>query len=238
MEKLRGKKILIIGATGSIGRETARLLHESGATLYITSTSVNKLAELHNHLNLSVENGFICDVTNRDSVESLARYVQTQTDFIDVLINASGIGIIKPLEQLSEEEFELSIQTNLVGVFRVLKAFLPSMKQAKKGLVIHIPGVLSKAPMFGASAYSASKYGLEGMIKSIREELKHYNIRFTNLVLGGTDSEFWDKIELRVQRDKMINAQEVAKTIWFLCQQPSSGVVSEMVLQPFNHQVV
>jgi NADP-dependent 3-hydroxy acid dehydrogenase YdfG len=92
--------------------------------------------------------------------------------------------------------------------------------------------------MAGAAAYSASKYGLNGMMKSIREELKRTEIRITNIFLGGTDSAFWDTIDLRVQRDKFISAEEAAKSIWFLCQQPSSGVVSEMVLQPFNHQAI
>ena len=93
-------------------------------------------------------------------------------------------------------------------------------------------------PMAGAAAYSASKYGLVGMMQSIREELKRTDIRITNLFLGGVDSSFWDTIDLKVQREKMIQSLEAAKTIWFLCQQPSSGVVSEIVLQPFNHQAI
>jgi NADP-dependent 3-hydroxy acid dehydrogenase YdfG len=97
---------------------------------------------------------------------------------------------------------------------------------------------LGKTPMSGATAYAASKYALNGMLKSLREELKRTEIRITQLYLGGVDSPFWDNIDLRVQRDKMIAAQEVGKAVWFLCQQPSSGVVSEMVLQPFNHQVI
>lgn len=112
------------------------------------------------------------------------------------------------------------------------------MKAQKKGLIINIPGVLGKVPMAGAAAYSASKYGLVGMLQSIREELKRTDIRITNLFLGGTDTPFWDTIDLRVQRDKMVLAEEAAKAIWFLCQQPSSGVVNEMVLQPFNHQAI
>jgi len=112
------------------------------------------------------------------------------------------------------------------------------MKELKKGLIINIPGVLGKVPMAGSAAYSASKYGLVGMLQSVREELKRTDIRITNLFLGGVDSSFWDTIDLRVQRDKMISAQEAAKAIWFLCQQPASGVVSEMVLQPFNHQAI
>lgn len=89
-----------------------------------------------------------------------------------------------------------------------------------------------------AAAYCASKYGLIGMMQSIREELKRTDIRITNLYLGGVDSLFWDTIALKVQREKLVQPEDAAKAIWFLCQQPSSGVVSDMVLQPFNHQAI
>ncbi|MEL7341042.1 MAG: SDR family NAD(P)-dependent oxidoreductase, partial [Bacteroidota bacterium] len=98
--------------------------------------------------------------------------------------------------------------------------------------------VLGKAPMAGAAAYAASKYGLNGMLKSVREELKRTQVRITNVYLGGVNSAFWDDIDLRVPHDKMITPQEAARSIWFLCQQPSSSVVSEMVLQPFYHQAI
>ena len=157
---------------------------------------------------------------------------------IDIVVNAAGTGIIKPVEALSAADFLHTLQINLVGTFHLVKAVLPGMKEQKKGLIINIPGVLGKVPMAGAAAYSASKYGLVGMMQSIREELKRTEIRITNLFLGGVDSPFWDTIDLRVQKDKMILADEAAKAIWFLCQQPVSGVVSEMVLQPFNHQAI
>ena len=76
------------------------------------------------------------------------------------------------------------------------------------------------------------------MLKSIREELKRTKVRITNIYLGGVDTPFWDEIDMRVNRDKFITAKEAAKSVWFLCQQPSSGVVSEMVIQPFNHQAI
>ena len=112
------------------------------------------------------------------------------------------------------------------------------MKEAKKGLVINLPGVLGKTPMKGAAAYAASKYGLNGLTKSIREELSRTEVRITNIYLGGTDTPFWDTIDMRVNREKFVTAKEAARAIWYLCQQPRSGVVSEMVLQPFNHQAI
>jgi NADP-dependent 3-hydroxy acid dehydrogenase YdfG len=76
------------------------------------------------------------------------------------------------------------------------------------------------------------------MMQSVREEIKRTDIRITNDFMGGVNSGFWDTIDLRVQREKMIQPEEAARSIWFLCQQPASGVVSEMVLQPFNHQAI
>jgi short-subunit dehydrogenase len=156
----------------------------------------------------------------------------------DILINLAGIGIIKSMDQLTVEEFSRSLNTNLLGTFLFVKTFLPAMKEVKKGLIINVPGVLGKVPMAGAAAYSASKYGIVGMMQSVREELKRTEIRITNLFLGGVDSPFWDTIDLKVLKDKMIREEEAARSIWFLCQQPASGVVSEMVLQPFNHQAI
>jgi len=238
MEKLNGKKVLIVGATGGIGSQTAKLLAGSGAELYLSGRKADELSALANSLNVPAERIFITDLTDEASVNAMAEQINVQSGAPDILINASGIGIIKPVEQLSLSEFTATINANLIGSFILVKAFLPGMKAAKKGLIINIPGVLGKVPMAGAAAYSASKYGLVGMMQSIREELKRTDIRITNLFLGGVDSPFWDTIDMRVQKDKMIRAEEAARAIWFLCQQPSSGVVSEMVLQPFNHQAI
>lgn len=238
METLNGKNVLLIGATGGIGSATARLLASSGASLFLTGRNESKLQEVASACNVIEARTFIVDVSQPAAVNDLkVRYFQ-QLHTIDILINAAGIGIIKPIETLSEMDFMRTLQDNLYAPFLLLKAFLPAMKELKKGLIINIPGVLGKVPMTGATAYSASKYGLVGMMQCIREEIKRTDIRITNLFLGGVDSPFWDHIELRVQRDKMVQTEEAARAIWFLCQQPVSGVVNEMVLQPFNHQVI
>ncbi len=238
MEKLVGKNVLIVGASGGIGSNTAKLLKQSGANIFITGRNTEKLDKLSLELGLNPNQVFSLDVSSYDAVQTVAEKIHTQIPSIDILINASGVGIIKPLENLTSEDFNTSIQVNLVGAFNLLKAFLPTMKTNGKGLIINLPGVLGKTPMAGAAAYSASKYGLNGMLKSVREELKRTEIRITNVYFGGTDTEFWDTIDLRVQREKFITAQEAAKSIWFLCQQPSTSVVSEFVLQPFNHQAI
>ena len=238
MEKLNGKKILVVGATGGIGSSLVKLLHQSGASLFISGRNSQKLQDLSQQIGLDSARVAAVDITSATEVDQLAMQVNAEMGTLDMLINASGLGIIKPFEQLSLEDFMQSLQTNLVGSFLLVKAFLPAMKEVKKGLIINIPGVLGKVPMAGAAAYSASKYGLVGMMQSIREELKRTEIRITNIFLGGVDSPFWETIDLKVQKEKMIREEEAARAIWFLCQQPASGVVSEMVLQPFNHQAI
>jgi NAD(P)-dependent dehydrogenase (short-subunit alcohol dehydrogenase family) len=238
MESVKGKHILIVGATGTIGFQTARQLAASGATIYISGRNPEKLSITTRELKIPGERSFVCDLTKAGDISLMATTIHAQIPALDILVITSGIGILQPMETLSIEAFEETLQVNLTGPFILLKHFLPAMKTQKKGLIVNVPGVLGKVPMAGAAAYSASKYGLTGMMQSIREELKRTEIRITNLFLGGVDSAFWDSIDLRVQRDKMIVAEEAAKAIWFLCQQPRSGVVSEMVLQPFNHQAI
>ena len=238
MATLKGKNILLVGATGTIGSETARLITGSGANLFLAGRNIAGLNKLAQILPLPAERIFALDISQPLSINELKERYFSQFPTIDILINAAGIGIIKTMDTITEEEFMQTLHTNLYAPFLLLKAFLPAMKEIKKGLVINIPGVLGKVPMAGAAAYSASKYGLVGMMQSIREELKRTDIRITNLFLGGVDSAFWDTIDLRVQRDKMIRSEEAAKAIWFLCQQPHSAVISEMVLQPFNHQAI
>lgn len=238
METVKGKTVLITGATGGIGKETARLLASSGALLFLTARNETALQDLATELQLPADRYFVADLTDAEQVKQLGERYFSVFGHIDVLVNASGIGIIKSMDALDEMDFMKTIHINLFAPFLLLKTFLPSMKLSKKGLIINIPGVLGKVPMAGAAAYSASKYGLVGMMQSIREELKRTDIRITNLFMGGVDTPFWDEIDLRVQRDKMIRSEEAARAIWFLCQQPSSGVVSEMVLQPFNHQAI
>lgn len=238
MESVKNKHVLIVGATGGIGSRVAKLLAGSGAHLFLAGRNSEKLSALAQELNIASSKTLALDISKSVEVAVLKEQFFANYPTIDILVNAAGLGIIKSSDTLTEDEFMQTIYTNLYAPFLLVKAFLPNMKETKKGLIINIPGILGKVPMLGAAAYSASKYGLNGMMQSIREEVKRTEIRITNLFLGGVDTPFWDTVDLRVQRDKMVMAEEAAKAIWFLCQQPTSAVVSEMVVQPFNHQAI
>lgn len=238
MEMLANKNVLIVGATGGIGSEAAKLLQQSQVNLYLTSRDMDKLKPLADELEVPADRCFELNVTDSAQVNQVADSIHEQIDKVDILINATGIGILKTIDKLTDEDFDQSVDINLKGTFYLLRAFIPPMKEAKKGMVINLPGVLGKIPMAGAGAYAATKYGINGLTKSVREELRRTEVRITNLYLGGTDTPFWDDIDMPVNRKKFVTSKEAGRAVWFLCQQPSSGVVSEMVLQPFNHQAI
>lgn len=238
VELLANKKVLIVGATGGIGSEATKMIKNSQGNVFITGRNEEKLAALAKETSIPEDQVFTMEVTDPESVQQVADQIHEKVDQIDILVNAAGVGYLKKFEQIEYEHMSRMIDINLKGAFLVMQAFLPPMKESKKGMIINIPGVLGRAPMAAAAAYAASKYGLNGMVKSLREELKRTEIRLSNLYLGGVDSEFWDDIDMPVNRDKFISAQEAGRAVWFMCQQPSSGVVSEMVIQPFNHQVI
>ena len=236
MESLQNKNVVIIGATGGIGEEVAKMMKNSKANLFLTGRDQVKLKALGDRTGAKT---YVLDIADEKAVNAVAEQIHAEIEQADILINAAGVGVVKPFDSLTYEDFDHTIAANLRGPFNLLKAFLPAMKAAKKGLIVNMPGVLGKTPMAGASIYAASKYGLNGMLKSVREELRRTEVRITNIYLGGVDTPFWEEdIDIRYDAKKFITAKEAATSVWFLCQQPSSGVVSEMVLQPFNHQAI
>jgi len=238
VELLANKKVLIVGATGSIGSEATRMIKGGQAEVFITGRDKAKLSEIAKNNDIPNDQVFEMEVTDPKSVKAVADKIHEKVERLDIVINTAGVGYLKKFEDIEYDQLSRVLDINLKGAFLVMQSFLPPMKEAKKGMFINIPGVLGKAPMAAAAAYAASKYGLNGMVKSIREELKRTNVRLTNLYLGGVDSEFWDDIDMPVNRKKFLTAQEAGRAVWFLCQQPASGVVSEMVIQPFNHQAI
>lgn len=230
--------ILITGATGTIGSAMVQLLSEENHILILTGRDAGKLLEIANEYGIDRANLFEMDITSDQQVTAAISDIILKFGVPDVLINATGIGVLKPIESLSMRDFNQVLEVNLTGAFRLLKAVVPAMKERKTGLIIHLPGVLGKTPMAGAMAYAASKYGLNGMIKSLREELKRTQVKIVQLFVGGVDSHFWDNIDLKVQREKFLTAFEIAKAVKFLLEQPAEGVISEMVIQPLNHQAI
>jgi len=133
METLLNKIVLVVGGTGGIGAETCKLLHQSGAKVYVTGRNAESLNTICNSIGIPVENRFVVDLKDADSIHQTVENIQsTAGSAIDILINAAGIGIIKSFESLSIQEFKDSLDVNLIGAFSLIQAVLPKMKEQKK----------------------------------------------------------------------------------------------------------
>lgn len=233
--------VLIVGAGRGIGRASARLFAEAGASLVLSARTEVELFELEVELEqqfggaaaLSVP----ADVTDAPDVARLVEEAVRRFGRIDTLVYAAGVGVLKPFAETSAEEFSLLMQTNVGGAFNVCQAVVPLMERRKSGRIIAIPGILGRAPMAQATAYCASKYALTGMLKSLALETKRAGIKISLLHFGGVNSSFWDNITMRVQRERMLTIEAAARAVFFAATQEGEGVLGELVLQPESHQL-
>jgi NAD(P)-dependent dehydrogenase (short-subunit alcohol dehydrogenase family) len=238
---LEGKTVLIVGASRGIGRASAELFAGAGANVVLSARSENELMEAEYHIN-TIGSGEVlalaADAANEKEAKNLADETIAKFGSIDYLVHAAGAGILKPFGELTGADLDVLLNANVKTAFNVLQAVLPQMASQKFGRVVAIPGILGKAPMMQASAYCAAKYALTGMIKCLAQEYKRFGVRFSLMHFGGVDSNFWDEITMKVQRDKMLSVEAAAKAVFFAATQEGEGVMAEVVLMPENHQLV
>lgn len=238
---LEGKVVMIVGAGRGIGRASAELFSNADANIVISSRNEAELLELEYQLNSEGNTNVLAlaaDATNVEDVKNLVDETIGQFGRIDYFVYAAGIGTLKPFAELTIDDLDNQLNVNVRGAFITLQAILPLMSEQKFGRVIAIPGILGKAPMPQAATYCASKYALTGMIKCLAQEYKRYGVRFSLMHFGGVDSNFWDNISMRVQREKMLSIEAAAKAVFFAATQEGEGVMAEIVLMPENHQLV
>ncbi len=237
---LEGKTALIVGASRGIGRASAELFAKAGADVIISARNETELMEAEFALNnIGGEVlALAADASVEADVKALVDESIRRFGKIEYLVHAAGAGVLKPFGELTGADLDALLTANVKTAFNVLQAVLPKMAENKFGRVAAIPGILGKAPMMQASAYCAAKYALTGMIKCLAQEYKRFGIRFSLLHLGGVDSNFWDDITMKVQRDKMLSVEAAANAVFFAATQTGEGVMAEVVLMPENHQLV
>jgi NADP-dependent 3-hydroxy acid dehydrogenase YdfG len=239
---MKDKVVLIAGGSGEIGQACADLFSRAGARVVLAARNRDKAEAKAKELNDKGGEAYVIDldVTDSASVSAMVTEVVSSLGGIDVLINAFGMGMILPLPEAEPEAIKEVLEVNTYGTILVTKAVLPHMAEKKSGKVIMIPGIIGKYVMRHSSVYSASKFAVAGFTKALVEEYKRDGIGFTLFYLGGVGTQFWDNpnVQMRVQKDKMLQPEEVAKAIYYAATQPSPGIMNEIVIQPDSHQMV
>jgi short-subunit dehydrogenase len=231
---MQDKIIVVVGATGGIGSALARKLATNGAKLVLAARDEVNLATLANNLPGKVLT-VPTDITQPQQVEALIQATLAHFGQIDVLVNAAGLGILKPYNNIEPAELDRILDLNLKGSFYTSQAAAQEMQKRKSGHICNIVGILGKHSMAMAAAYSASKFGVVGFSKCMAEELKRFGVKFTLFYFGGVDSPFWDNVSLKVDRKKMLSCETAANAIFYALSAEPEAVPMEINIQPDSH---
>lgn len=184
----RSLTILVTGATSGIGKATALHLHQKGHRVIGTGRNEKALAELRT----AGVHAVAMDVTSDASVEAAKVEVAKITDGkgLDVLVNNAGYGLFGPVEMISDEDVKAQYETNVFGVLRVTRAFLPQMRERRSGRVINVTSVGGRMTFPLGGVYNSTKYALESLTHALRMELHQFGVRVSTVEPGYIKTEF------------------------------------------------
>ncbi len=180
------KTIFITGASSGIGKASAKLFASKGWNVLATMRNPDKETELNKIENITL---LPLDVTDLNGITDIVQKV-TENNTIDVVLNNAGYGTVGALEGTTDEQLQQIVNTNLLGVIRTTKAFIPHFREKENGVFITITSIggLVAFPFF--SLYHATKWALEGWTESMAFELKRFGVSIKTVSPGGTATDF------------------------------------------------
>ena len=237
---LKGKNVIVTGATRGIGREIALTLAQNGANIAMNYRNLNsEVEDLINEIkSFGVDALAIkCDVSSTNEVENFVKEVKAHYNTIDVLVNNAGITKDGLILRMKEEDFDDVLDVNLKGTFNTTKSISSIMVRQKYGKIINISSVVGIAGNAGQCNYAASKAGVIGFSKSVARELASRNIN-VNVVAPGyinTDrtKNLPDKVKEEIIKSipmkKIGNPKEVANLVLFLSSNLSDYITGQVI---------
>jgi 3-oxoacyl-[acyl-carrier protein] reductase len=230
---LSGQVAIVTGAGRGIGAAIARQLASLGASTVLCGRSVEPLEATASEIAANGGQAKVrqCDVCSLESVEALAAFVEKTFARADILVNNAGIGsFAAALHELTPEQWEKILNTNLRGVYYSIRSFAPMMIRRRTGHVINISSLAGKNALPNGAAYAASKWGLNGLSYSVAEELRGHNIRVSVVCPGSVDTEL--SPHEGKDPNKMLRPEDVAHVVAMLVTQTKQSFVSEVLLRP------
>jgi len=235
---LNGQKALVTGGSKGIGLEIARALAVSGADVVICSRSQQSLdhalIQLTSHAADGQPNGrvvtHVTDVSNSVDVGRLFEFVDRTFGSLDILINNAGSGIFRPVSELTVEEWDRTIGTNLSGAFYCSREAVRRF-QPRGGWIINISSLAGKNPFAGGAAYNASKFGLNGFSEALMLDHRQDNVRVSYIMPGSVDTEFNGRFPTEKSEWK-IAPEDVAEIALDILRKPARTLVSRVEVRP------
>ena len=237
---VREKVTLITGAGSGLGEATARLFADAGSRVVCVDRNAEALTRLLPQLRESTDKHLAlpCDVSDAGQVQRMVDAAIGECGRVDFVVNSAGIDHTYWVEELTVEQWDQVIDVNLRAPFLVAKAVWPHMRRQERGHIFNIASTSSFRAASGASAYSASKFGVLGLGRALTLEGRESNIRITTVIPGGMRTHFFDRFaEQDIPMPDEANLQDpahVANAILYAAQMPYGSDLQEMVITSPN----
>ena len=238
---LQGQVAIITGASQGIGQAIAHHLAPLGVHLVLCARNVEKLTSLSQ--DLAVRHPEIqtlplaCDVRDAQQVQRVVEEAQKTFGKINILINNAGVAAkIGLLQEMSVEDIDRTIDTNLKGSIYFMRAVLPILVQQNGGVILNINSVAGKTAYPFWSVYDASKFGLHAMTEAVAEEQRGNNIKVIGVYPGAVDTAIWQglKADEGPKREGMLDPEHVAEAIVYILNQPQKVFIKDLTISPLK----
>lgn len=230
---LEGKRALVTGGSKGIGAAVAEALLRAGCRVVISARSEKELRRRAQTL-AEATGGDVhartCDVGDHRQVEQLIDFCRQELGGLQVLVNNAGIGIFKPVEEMTPEEWDRLIATNLNGVFYCSHFALPLLKR-EGGFIVNISSLAGKNAFPGGAAYNASKFALTGFSEALMQEVRHDDVRIAYVMPGSVNTYFGGS-EPRDEESWKLSARDVADVVLDTLQRAPRCLTSRIEMRP------
>src|SRR3954469_7135383 len=228
---------IITGGTEGIGRATAFVLGRAGYKVGICSRTEAKVKRTLDDLRQEgIEAaGAAGDVGQAEQAEWIAESLIGQLGEIGVLVNNAGILIAKPFEELSLDDWDTTMNTNVRSLYLMTRAVLPAMRRRREGAIVNVASLAGRNGFAGGTAYTASKHAVLGFSRSLMLETRKDNIRVIAICPGSVDTGLIrDQSMLKSDPLRILKPADVAETIVHAINLPERAMVSELDIRPTN----
>lgn len=228
---------LVTGATMGIGRAICLALADAGWRVGLcarTRKDVDAFVAMLEARGAPAA-GRDADVADADQVDALVRHVEETLGPVDVLVNNAGIARLAPFAELTLDDWDQTMATNLRGLFLVTRAVLPGMRRRGTGTIINIASLAGRNGFVGGAAYSASKHAVLGFGRSLMLELRKEGIRVATICPGSVATPLMERQEmLDRDPDRILKPEDVAASVLHVLALPGRALVSELDIRPAN----
>jgi len=235
-KRLQGKVVCITGAGRGLGRALAERFSAEGASLVLGARTTPEIDELARSLGDAI--AVQTDVRSSNECHRLVDAAMAEYDRLDIMVNNAGLAIYGPVEDMSENDIDLMIDTNVKGLIHGSIAAFKVMKAQRSGLILNISSIAGKLHLPNESVYGATKWAVNGFSGTLRLEAQAYGVKVTTVCPGGIDTPFWRAMDYYPFPDHVdpardfMKPEEVAESVVEVALKSERYVIPELVMVP------